>query len=169
MGFSYYNHNLNTAPSLYPRIATTHTCLDRLKTLERAREAGLKLCAGVILGMGEGPKEIYEMAATLRALEVESLPVNFLLPIPGTPLGDGRTARGLTPELALKYLVFFRLMNPRAELRASAGRERYLGPYEPLALRIVNSIFVGGYLTQQGRAWERDRALVEASGLEVEV
>ena len=167
-GFDYYNHNLNTAPSLYPRIATTHTYQDRLWTLKRAREAGLKLCSGVILGMGEGPKEVYEMALALRELGVESLPVNFLLPIPGTPLGDGRTVAGLTPERALKALILFRLLNPKAELRASAGRERYLGPYEPLAFRMVNSIFLQGYLTQPGSPWERDRALWESLGLDVE-
>ena len=167
-GFDYYNHNLNTAPSLYPRIATTHTYQDRSWTLKRAREAGLKLCSGVILGMGEGPKEVYEMALALRELGVESLPVNFLLPIPGTPLGDGRTVAGLTPERALKALILFRLLNPKAELRASAGRERYLGPYEPLAFRMVNSIFLQGYLTQPGSPWERDRALWESLGLDVE-
>ena len=91
-----------------------------------------------------------------------------ILPIPGTPLGDGRTVAGLTPERALKALILFRLLNPKAELRASAGRERYLGPYEPLAFRMVNSIFLQGYLTQPGSPWERDRALWESLDLDVE-
>ncbi len=167
-GVDYYNHNLNTSPALYPRIATTHTYADRLKTLAAARAAGLRLCSGVILGMGESPKEALEPALALRALGAESIPLNFLLPIPGTPLGEGRTLEGFTPERAIRFLALYRLLLPRAELRASAGRELYLAPYAPWVFRIADSVFVQGYLTQPGTPLAQDLALAAELGLEVE-
>ncbi|MGQ9510872.1 MAG: biotin synthase BioB [Thermaceae bacterium] len=166
-GVDYYNHNLNTSRSHYPRIASTHTYQDRLNTLEIARKAGLKLCSGVILGLGEGKEDILELLSDLQRLAPESVPVNFLLPIPGTPLGRDPDLR-FSPSEALKYLSLFRLALPRAELRASAGRERYFGPYLPLALQMVNSIFIQGYLTQKGAPLEEDLALLNRLGLQIE-
>ncbi len=166
VGVDDYNHNLNTSQSRYPQIATTHRYEDRLKTLAAARKAGLKLCSGVLLGMGETLEETLEMALALRRLGAESVPVNFLLPIPGTPLGKEPGPR-LPPEEALRRLALFRLALPRAELRASAGREQYFGPHLPLALRMVNSLFIKGYLTQGGAALEEDLTLLQGLGLEV--
>ncbi|MDM7324377.1 MAG: biotin synthase BioB [Thermus sp.] len=165
-GVDYYNHNLNTSGRLYPRIATTHLYAHRLETLRLARQAGLKLCSGVILGMGERPEDVVEMAYTLKALGVESVPINFLLPIPGTPLGENPPP-GYTPEEALKALSLFRLVLPEVELRASAGRERYLSPYASWVFRIADSVFIEGYLTQKGTPLGEDWQRIQELGLEV--
>ena len=165
-GVDYYNHNLNTSQGRYPQIATTHRYEDRLQTLAAARKAGLELCSGVILGMGETLEETLEMALALRRLGAKSVPVNFLLPIPKTPLGKEPGPR-LPPEEALRRLALFRLALPQVELRASAGREQYFGPHLPLTLQMVNSIFIRGYLTQGGAALEEDLALLQSLGLEV--
>jgi biotin synthase len=164
-GIDYVNHNLNTSRRHYPAICTTHTWDDRVATVESARRAGMAACSGVIIGMGETDEDLVDVAGALARLEVESLPVNFLHPIDGTPLGDREP-----PEAGrcLRALALFRLTNPRAEIRAAGGRERCLGGAQGLALLAANSVFVDGYLTTAGQAHRDAAAMIEALGFEVE-
>jgi biotin synthase len=165
-GVDAYNHNLNTSAARYGAITTTHTYADRLRTVEIVKQAGLSVCSGVIIGMGEEDEEIVELAYALREVGADSIPVNFLIPIAGTPLGDGRTTRALTPWRCLRVLAVFRLINPRAELRASAGREVHVRSLQPLAMLIANSLFLGDYLTEKGQAADADWQMLADLGLE---
>jgi biotin synthase len=164
-GVDYVNHNLNTSRRHYPAICTTHTFDDRVATVESVRRAGLAACSGVIVGMGETDDDLIDVAGALAALRVESLPVNFLHPIDGTPLGDREP-----PPVGrcLRALALFRLTNPRAEIRAAGGRERSLGGAQGLALFAANSVFVDGYLTTAGQAHHDAWVMIEALGFQVE-
>ncbi len=164
-GAEWINHNLNTSRRFYPAICTTHTYEDRLKTLGQVKRAGLKTWCGGILGMGEEDEDVLELAFALRHLGVDSIPLNFLLPIPGTPL-EG--CQGFSPLRGLKALCLMRFLNPQSEIRMAAGRERYLGGWAGLALYPANSIFVEGYLTTPGQKAQEARRLVEEAGFEVE-
>ncbi len=163
-GVSKVNHNLNTSPEFYEQICTTHTYQDRVATLRAVREAGLELCSGGIIGMGERDEDVVRMAFELRELEVESIPLNFLIDIAGTPLAN--TSR-LTPRYCLKALAMFRFVNPRSELRIAGGRELHLGSLQPLGLYAANSVFVGDYLTTKGQAPEADYRMIEEMGFVV--
>jgi biotin synthase len=165
-GVGWINHNLNTSERCHPEICSTHTYADRVRTVENARRAGLSTCCGGILGMGETDEDIIDMAFALRALQVDSLPVNFLIPIPGTPLA---ARRELTPGRCLKSLCLFRFTNPTAEIRVAGGRELHLGWFQPLALLAANSIFVDGYLTTPGQAHSDAQRMVEEMGYEIEM
>jgi biotin synthase len=164
-GAGWVNHNLNTSARFYPEICTTHTWDDRVRTIENVRAAGLSVCSGGILGMGENDDDIIDLAYATRRLRADSVPVNFLHPIPGTPLEN---APRLTPERCLKAACLFRLLNPRSEVRAAGGRELNLGARQGEIFNAVNSIFVNGYLTTAGWAFDRTRELIESSGFEVE-
>jgi biotin synthase len=167
-GIDAYNHNLNTSEARYDSITSTHTYAERLRTMRVVRGAGLSPCSGVILGMGESDDEVVDLAFALRAEGAESIPVNFLIPIEGTPLGDGATVGGLTPWGCLRALCLFRFVNPVAEIRVSAGREIHLRSLQPLALLVANSLFLGDYLTEEGRAAEEDWSMLEDLGLQPE-
>jgi biotin synthase len=163
-GVDRINHNLNTSERFYPSICTTHSYQDRLGTLRAVRQAGLEICSGGIIGMGEEDADVVELALRLGDLQAEAVPVNFLEPIAGTPLeGRGR----LNPRYCLKVLSLFRLAIPRCELRIGAGREMHLGPLQPLGLYPANSLFVGDYLTTKGQPPEEDYRMIEAMGFEV--
>lgn len=163
-GVDRVNHNLNTSESHYGQICTTHTFQDRLDTLHAVRDAGIELCSGGIVGMGESAGDLVDMAFSLRDLKVESIPINFLIPVEGTPLG---TPTELNPRYCLKALVMFRLVNPQSELRIAGGREVHLRSLQPLGLYPANSVFVGDYLTTQGQAPEEDFRMVEDLGFVV--
>ncbi|HEY4310312.1 MAG TPA: biotin synthase BioB [Pirellulales bacterium] len=163
-GVDKVNHNLNTGEEHYPEICTTHTYADRVETLRNVRNAGMELCSGGIIGMGERDADIVQMAMHLRELGVESIPVNFLNPIDGTPLA-GRS--DLTPRYCLKVLAMFRFVNPQRELRIAGGREMHLGCLQPLGLYVANSLFVGDYLTTKGQAPESDYRMIREMGFEV--
>ena len=165
-GIDFVNHNLNTSRRFYPEICATHTYDERLATVGNVRRAGLSLCSGVIIGMGETDEDLVDVALELGALAPASLPVNFLIPIEGTPLGDRELP---TAGRCLRALALFRLTNPRAEIRAAGGRERALGDAQPLALYAVNSIFIDGYLTTPGQQRQLAVAMIGAHGFEVEV
>jgi biotin synthase len=163
-GVDRVNHNLNTSESFYTDICTTHTYQDRMNTLSAVRNAGMELCSGGIIGMGEADADVVSMAFALRDLGVESIPVNFLNPINGTPLAGMRT---LNPRYCLKVLAMFRFANLNRELRIAGGRELHLGSLQALGLFPANSIFVGDYLTTKGQAPAADYKMVEDLGFKV--
>jgi biotin synthase len=163
-GVNRVNHNLNTSAERYGEICTTHTYGDRVNTLRAVRAAGMELCSGGIIGMGEQPRDVASMALELRDLGVESIPVNFLNPIEGTPLAGPSE---LTPNYCLKVLCMFRLVNPDRELRIAGGRELHLRSLQPLGLYVANSIFVGDYLTTKGQLPEADYKMLRDMGFEV--
>lgn len=163
-GVHAYNHNLNTSERYYQSICTTHTYADRVETVQRAGAAGLSPCCGAIFGMGETEEDIVDVAYRLRELEVDSIPINFLMPFEGTLLA-GR--QDMTPMTCLKILCLFRLLCPRAELRIAGGRELHLRSLQPLGLYIANSIFIGDYLTSAGQAPALDLEMIRDMGFEV--
>lgn len=163
-GVDRVNHNLNTGESYYGDICTTHTFRDRVDTLHAVRDAGIEMCSGGIIGMGERREDIVEMAQALRDLGVQSIPVNFLIPIAGTPLG---LRSDLNPRYCLKVLAMFRLVNPQRELRIAGGREIHLGSLQALGLYAANSIFVGDYLTTKGQPAEADYQMIRDLGFEI--
>ncbi|MFN8542668.1 MAG: biotin synthase BioB [Candidatus Binatia bacterium] len=164
-GVDFMNHNLNTSRRYYPEICTTHSYDERLATVRSARRAGLRLCSGVIVGMGETDDDLVDVAVELGRLGPTSLPVNFLHPIDGTPLAEREP-----PPVGrcLRALALFRLTSPRAEIRAAGGRERCLGDAQPLALYPANSIFVEGYLTTPGQQPHAAVDMIHALGFEID-
>lgn len=163
-GVNKVNHNLNTSERYYGEICSTHTYADRVATLAACRSAGLELCSGGIMGMGEGHDDLIDMALELRRLSVESIPLNFLNSIEGTPLED---VNRLTPRDCLRGLAMMRLVNPTAEIRIAGGREIHLGSLQALGLYAANSMFVGDYLTTKGQLPEADYKLIEDLGFVV--
>ena len=163
-GVDKVNHNLNTSERYYGEICSTHSYADRVATLAACRDAGLALCSGGIMGMGEDPDDLVGMAFELRALRVESIPLNFLNAIDGTPL-EG--VKRLTPRDCLRGLAMMRLVNPTAEIRIAGGREIHLGSLQPLGLYAANSMFVGDYLTTQGQLPEADYTMIEDLGFRI--
>jgi len=159
------NHNLNTSERHYEEICGTHTYADRIDTIEKVQQAGLSACSGALVGMGQGAEDILDLGYALREMQVESLPVNFLMPIPGTPL-SGRYE--LSPTRCLNILCLYRFLNPRASLRISGGREVHLRSLQSLGLYVANSIFIGDYLTTKGQSAEEDLQMVRDLGFEIE-
>ncbi|GGF92445.1 biotin synthase BioB [Paenibacillus abyssi] len=165
-GVHRYNHNLNTSRTNYPAITTTHTYDQRVETVQSVKQSGMSPCSGVIIGMGESRREIVEIGLALRELDADSIPVNFLNAIPGTPLENA----GRTPALfALKVLALFRFLCPEKEIRVAGGREVNLRTLQPLALYAANSVFVGDYLTTPGQEMNADYQMIEDLGFEIEL
>jgi biotin synthase len=163
-GVDRVNHNLNTGEEHYAEICSTHTYQDRLQTLNNVREAGLELCSGGIIGLGESHRDLVSMAMDLRSLKTESIPINFLHAIEGTPL---QNRNDLTPQDCLRALCMMRFVNPASELRIAGGREKHLRSLQPLGLYVANSLFVGDYLTTKGQAPEADYQMVKDLGFDV--
>ncbi len=164
-GVRRYNHNLETCRAVFPQICTTHTYDDRVDTARLAIEAGMELCCGGILGLGETLDQRLDFAFELAALDPCEVPINFLDPRPGTPLAD-RTL--LSPRAALQAIALFRLVLPGAWLRLAGGRERVLGELQSMGLLAgANALIVGNYLTTTGRTADEDQALLEALGMPV--
>jgi biotin synthase len=164
-GTTAYNHNLNTAETNYQDICTTHSYADRAATVDKAKQAGLSPCSGLIAGMGESDEELVDVVFALRELDPDSVPVNFLIPFEGTPLAG---QWGLTPQRCLRILAMVRFVCPDAEVRLAGGREIHLRSLQPLALHIVNSIFLGDYLTSEGQPGARDLEMIADAGFVVE-
>lgn len=164
-GVHRYNHNLNTSRANYPSITTTHTYDQRVVTVKTARAHGMSPCSGVIIGMGESDEEIVEMALALRELDADSIPINFLNAIPGTPLERSERVPALK---ALKVLALFRFICPTKEIRVAGGREISLRTLQPLSLYAANSIFVGDYMTTKGQDVTLDHQMIEDLGFEIE-
>jgi biotin synthase len=164
-GVDRFNHNLETSERLYPEVVTTHTYADRVRTVRIAKRAGMEACCGGIVGMGETADDVVDMAFALRELEVESTPVNFLDPRPGTPFA---ALPRVTPQYCLKVLAMFRFVLPRTDLRVAGGREVNLRWLQPMALYAVNSMFTSGYLTTPGATPSADHQMIEDMGFEIE-
>ena len=163
-GLDRLNHNLNTSEKNYPKICTTHTYQDRLNTLQAAKTAGLQLCSGIIMGMGEVHADILDVAYKLRDVEAQSIPVNFLIPIEGNQLNQ---YPDLTPEYCLRALCLFRFINPKAEIRMAAGRELHLRDMEVLGLYPANSLFLDGYLNTKGAKTQKTLQMIKDAGFTI--
>ena len=163
-GLRRFHHNLETSESYFRNVCTTHTYADRVRTVHAAKSVGLEVCSGGLFGLGEQPHHRVELALALRQLEVDSIPLNFLVPIPGVPAFE--TAALLSPEEILKTIAMFRLVCPRAEIKVCAGRERYLGDMEKLIFSAgATGMMIGGYLTVRGRSAEQDLELIRKAGM----
>ncbi len=147
-GLDRINHNLNTSRRYYGQICTTHTFQERLDTVALCQAAGLEICSGGIIGQGETDDDIIDMLLTLREIRPQAVPINFLIPVEGTPFGSLDTK--LNPRKCLKVLCLTRFVNPQSEVRAAGGWEYHMRDLKPLALYAVDSIFVTGYLTTGG-------------------
>ena len=154
-GVDRINHNLNTSERYHGDICGTHTFRDRVDTINNAKKAGLEICSGGIIGMGESSEDIVDLAFALRDVGPDSIPINFLHPVEGTPLAH---CDHLTPQRCLKVLCLFRFLHPRKEIRVAGGREYNFRSLQPLALFAADSLFVNGYLTTPGQpadeAWQ---------------
>ncbi len=164
-GVRRYNHNLETCREVFPSICTTHTWDDRVATARLAIDAGMELCCGGILGMGETLEQRIDFAFELRDLDPCEVPINLLDPRPGTPLGEQPL---LSPRAALQAIALFRLIMPSTILRLAGGREKVLGDLQAIGLLAgANALIVGNYLTTTGRLPEADHDLLDALGMPV--
>lgn len=163
-GLRRFHHNLEAAASFFPNICTTHTYKDRLTTVRAAKQAGLEVCCGGILGMGESLDQRVQLAFELANEQVDSIPLNFLIPIPGTPLGD-RDA--MTPLDILRCIAMFRMVNPKAEIRVCAGRIHLRDLQSMLFFAGATGIMIGALLTVAGRKVDDDLHMLK--DLEVEL
>jgi biotin synthase len=164
-GLTRYHHNLETSEAFYPRICTTQSYAAKLDTLHAARDAGLELCSGGIFGLGETWRDRIDMAMTLREIGVDSLPVNFLVPIPGTPL---QARDRLTAAEALRIIALCRFILPRTAIKVCGGREAILDERQPeLFSAGATGAMLGNYLTTPGRPPDEDLAMVAVLGLTV--
>jgi len=162
-GLSRYHHNLETAPSHFPNICTTHTFEERVNTLRAAKELGLEICSGGIFGMGETDEQVVEFALTLRELDVDAVPTNFLTPIKGTRLGD---LNGPEPMRCLRIISVLRYTLPSKDIIICGGREQNLRELHPLVFYAgASGIMTGNYLTTKGRNYEQDIALLKTLNL----
>ena len=164
-GVETVNHNLNTSERFHPDVCTTHTFADRVATVEHVKAAGIKTCSGGIIGMGESDDDVIDLACSLREIGVRSVPVNFLIPIAGTPFAG---LRELDPRRCLRVLCLYRFLLPSQEIRIAGGREVHLRSLQPLGLYPANSIFIGDYLTTQGQAARADYAMIRDAGFVLE-
>jgi biotin synthase len=163
-GVNRYNHNLESSERFYSSVCTSHSYSDRVATARIAKAAGLELCSGGLIGMGETLEDRVELAFALRELDADSIPVNFLNPRPGTPMeGQAR----LTPSDCLRTLAMFRFVNPEKEIRIAGGRESCIGHMQVLSLYAANSIFTTGYLTTSGQGYEADMLMIDQAGFKV--
>ncbi len=161
-GLDRINHNLNTSRAYYSHICSTHTFDQRIANIRMLQSLGFEICSGGIIGMGESHEDVVDMLLELREIRPQALPVNFLLPIPGTPLGNAKNPK-LTTEYCMKVLCLARLLVPQTDIRCSAGREVYFKGKEKMLLRVVDSIFASGYLTEDGQSLEETiKAITDA-------
>jgi biotin synthase len=163
-GVTRFNHNLESSRDYFAEVVGSHTWDNRVQTVQRAKAAGLEACCGGIMGMGETLDDRLDLAYSLRDLEVESIPVNFLDPRPGTPMGERQR---MTPSECLKTLAMMRFVNPSRDIRIAGGREVNLRSMQVLALWPANSLFVDGYLTTPGAGYEADLQMLRDAGFEV--
>ncbi|MGL5207049.1 MAG: biotin synthase BioB [Acidaminococcaceae bacterium] len=162
VGVTRYHANIETAPSHFPDICSTHSYEDKMSTIQAAKDAGIRVCSGGILGLNETPKQRVEMAFELKRLNIDSVPLNLLNQIKGTPFENNRS---LTPLEILRAFAVFRFILPKALIRTAGGREVNLRDLQALALNGgMNGIMVGGYLTTGGRRPEDDKRMLKDLG-----
>jgi len=156
---SRYHHNIETSREHFPKIVSTHTFDERITTVRNAVKAGLSTCCGGIIGMGESRKDRANMALTLKELKVDSVPINILMPLTGTPLAG---AVSVAMSEVLKTIAVFRIVMPDKTIKVAAGRESFLKDFQGMAFMSgANGMIVGGYLTQRGRSVEEDKNMID--------
>ncbi len=166
-GLKRLHHNLETAESFFPKMCTTHTYAERLETIKAAKQAGLEVCSGGIFGLGESPEQRVELAFALKELKVESVPINILNPIAGTPAAENYKA--MEPFEVLRLVATYRFILPEADIGVFGGRERSLGSLQPLMfIAGANVTLIGDYLTTKGQSPEKDLRMVRDLGLEID-
>ncbi len=161
-GVDRIHHNLETSERFYPYVTSKISWKEKRAFVERAKDMGFSVCCGGLFGIGELDEDRVDLAFTLRDIGVDSVPINFLIPIPGTPLED---RRDLNPIHCLKIIAMFRMVLPHSEIRICGGREANLRDLQSLAAMMVNGFMVGGYLTRAGRDPTEDKQLVDDLGL----
>lgn len=167
-GLDRINHNLNSSRNYYPNICSTHTFDQRVANIRMLQGLGYEICSGGIIGMGESREDVVDMLMELREIQPEALPINFLLPIPGTPL-EHADMSVLSTAYCMKVLCLARLLVPKADIRCAAGREVYFKDEENMLLRVVDSIFASGYLTAGGQGIRDTIQAIEAAGFTYEI
>jgi len=166
-GVNRFNHNLETSANYFQEVVTTHDFEDRVNTARIVKKVGLDLCCGGLFGMGESLQDRVDLAFALADLDVDSVPINFLDPRPGTPF-HGKP-NPLKPNDCLRALAMVRYVMPSVEVRIAGGRETTLRDIQPLALYPANSMFTAGYLTTGGQSYEQDKQMIEDAGFEIEM
>jgi len=162
-GLERFHHNLETSESFFQRVCTTHTYSDKIRTVIAVKKAGLSLCSGGIFGIGESWDDRISMAFTLKGLDVDSVPINFLMPVKGTPMGHLPL---LNPLEALRVISIYRVILPEKEIRLCGGRVQTLGELNSMVfLAGADGLLIGNYLTLKGRSTEDDIRLIEMLGL----
>ncbi|MGA9745467.1 MAG: biotin synthase BioB [Nitrososphaeraceae archaeon] len=163
LGIKRYNHNLEASDSFFSQICKTHDFADRVKTAKIVKEAGLELCCGGIIGMGETVKQRIELAFALAALNPDEVPINILIPNEGTPMAQIVT---ITPEEAIRTIAVWRFIMPKVILKLAGGREVHFSDNGRMALRAgANGIISGGYLTTGGNEMSKDLNMIHEIGI----
>ncbi|MFC1808243.1 biotin synthase BioB [Candidatus Omnitrophota bacterium] len=158
-GLERYHHNIETSPNFYPNIVSTHSFNERIDTIKAAKEAGMQVCSGGIIGLGESWQDRIDMACILRDLDVDSVPLNLLIPLEGTPLENQKT---ISCNDAIKTIALFRIILKDKIIKIAAGRESILKDFQAMGFMAgANGMLIGGYLTQRGRDIESDKRLVD--------
>ncbi|MGD0282983.1 MAG: biotin synthase BioB [Dissulfurispiraceae bacterium] len=165
-GLVRYHHNLETSERFFPEICSTHTYQDKLRTIEAALSAGLSVCSGGIFGIGESWQDRVDMAFALKGLDVDSVPINFLIPVKGTPMGE---LSYLNPMEALKIIGIYRFILPGKQIRVCGGRAQVLGEFNSMVFSSgADAILTGNYLTTTGRTFGDDLELIRQNGLKID-
>ena len=167
-GLDRINHTLNSSRAYYHNICSTHTFEQRVANIKMLQGLGFEICSGGIIGMGESKEDVVDMLLELREIRPEALPINFLLPIPGTPL-EHADMSALTTAYCMKVLCLARLLVPQSDIRCAAGREIYFKGEEKNLLRVVDSIFASGYLTAGGQGIKDTIQAIEDAGFTYEI
>lgn len=163
-GLVRYHHNLETSERFFPNICTTHSYQDRVNTVRIAKKAGLEVCCGGLFGMGETPQDRINFAFALKELDVDSVPLNFLIPIAGTPL---ESAKPLSADEILMTIAIFRIILPDKQIKVCAGREHNLkNRQKEIFAAGASGMMIGGYLTQGGNPPQEDLKMLKELGLE---
>jgi len=159
-----YHENIETSRRNFPNICTTHTYEDKIRTIKAAQDAGLSVCSGGIIGMGETWEDRIDMAVSLSELGIQSIPINSLIPLPGTPFGD---LPQLTEDEILRTVAIFRFINPTAHIRLAAGRSLCENDGEKAFCSGASAAITGNMLTTSGSTIASDRQMLTALGREV--